>query len=65
MRFWLKEIRKMKKLTQIDISEKTQIKQATYCNIENGRRDPSVSLAKRIGEVLHLNWTLFYEENAS
>ena len=64
MNQWLIERRKMRGLSQKDISEKVGISQPSYCNIENGNRQPSVTTAKRIAEVLGFDWTEFFERNA-
>ena len=52
-------------LTQAELADVLAVSEHYVYLIEAGLRKPSVSLAKRIGEVLHLDWTLFYEENAS
>ena len=62
MRNWLKELRDNHKLSQMQIAEMTGITQNYYSNIENDERRPSPEVAKRIAEVLHFNWTKFYED---
>lgn len=32
-----------------------------YSMIEKGERRPSVNLAKKLGEILGTNWTVFFE----
>lgn len=32
------------------------IRQAHYSRIESGKRTPSVQLAKKLGEILKINW---------
>lgn len=59
---WLEAIREKEELTQSDVSKKVGIAQATYCNIENGKRSPSVSVAKRIAAVLGFDWTRFFDD---
>ena len=53
-RKWLKELRKAKRLTQVDIAERLGISQNHYCNIENGlkQKDLPLSMARKISEVL-------------
>ena len=58
---WLKEIRAKKKYTQEQMSKEIGVAQNTYCNIENGKRRPSVEVAKKIAEVLDFDWTKFFE----
>lgn len=62
MQTWLVAIRKAKKMTQKDVCDVASIAQASYCNIELGKRRPSVPVAKRIAEILGFDWTRFYEE---
>ena len=45
--FWLKEIRIKKKYTQEQMSKEIGVAQNSYCNIENGKRRPSVEVAKK------------------
>ncbi len=58
----LKENRKEKNKTQKEIAELTGITQQMYSNIENGKRRPSVAVAKKIAEVLNFDWTLFFKD---
>lgn len=44
--------RKQKGMTQKDISNKIGITRAAYANIENGKRNPSYHMAKRISNEL-------------
>lgn len=59
---WLKAIRESKNLSQEEISRSVDITQASYSNIENGKRTPSVPVAKKIAAVLGFDWTRFYDE---
>lgn len=56
----LSDIRKKRGLTQEMVAERAGIKRASYTNIEQGRRTPSVETAKRIADVLHFDWTEFF-----
>jgi transcriptional regulator with XRE-family HTH domain len=38
------------------------ISESMYSLIENGKRRPSVDVAKRIAAVLNFDWTLFFEK---
>lgn len=58
----LKEHRKNARLTQSTLSELCECGRTTICMIENGKLRPSVKLAKRIGNVLGVDWTLFYAD---
>lgn len=59
-REWLINLRKDLGLTQYDVSKKINITQQMYGYIENGKKTPSPKTAKKIGEVLNFDWTLFY-----
>lgn len=62
MRIWLKNIRKNKRLTQIEVAKMTYVDVTMISKLELGRRDPSVKLAKKIAEVLDFDWEQFYED---
>jgi len=62
MRKWLLAIREERKLSQKSVSEMIGISQPSYCNIENGKRNPYVKTAQAIATVLGFEWTRFYEE---
>jgi len=62
LRTWLKLIRENSKLNQYSVAHEARISQQFYSFIENGKRDPSVKVAKRIAEVLDFDWTRFYEK---
>ncbi|UHA72160.1 helix-turn-helix transcriptional regulator [Paenibacillus sp. 481] len=49
--------------TQTEVAKMSFINRSSYCNIESGRRDPSVQVAKRIGRALHFDWKHFFEKN--
>ena len=59
----LKAIRRGKGLTGAEVSVQAGISQQHYSWIENGRRRPSVEVAKRIAAALGFEWTRFYEED--
>lgn len=62
MREWLSCFRAENKMTQEEVSNAVGISRSSYCNIENGGRNPSVETAKKIAEVLHFDWTRFYAD---
>lgn len=62
MRTFLKEARNKKGMTQRDVANVAGMNRVVYCELENGKRNPSVKLAKKIAKVLGFNWTKFYEE---
>ncbi|TCT23352.1 helix-turn-helix protein [Melghiribacillus thermohalophilus] len=64
-REWLQDKRNNIGYTQEQVANLTGIKRAYYTQIELGQRRPSVSVAKRIGEVLGFNWTIFFNEECS
>ena len=57
------DLRKEKGLTQFEIAERAGVPQQFYNYIENGRRRPSVSVAKKIAAVLGFDWTEFYDDD--
>lgn len=61
----LKEKRTKKKLTQIEVADMCEISRSYYTHIENGTKIPTVKVAKKIGSVLDLDWTIFFENECS
>ncbi|MEC1479212.1 MULTISPECIES: helix-turn-helix transcriptional regulator [Bacillus] len=61
MRKWLIEHRG--KQSQETIAKKVCISRGAYANIELGKRNPSVQVAKRIADELGFNWTIFFEND--
>lgn len=57
-RKWLASMRGER--TQEDIALILGIHRAHYSHIEKGTRTPSVDLAKKIGNELNFDWTLFF-----
>lgn len=57
----VRDKRKEKGLTQTELAQQVNVAQSMICNIENGLRVPSVTVAKRIGAVLGFNWALMFE----
>lgn len=49
-------------LTQADVAKRCGITQSMYSQIERNLKKPSVGTAKKIGAVLKINWTRFFEE---
>ena len=47
---FITELRKEKNLTQKELAERTGIDQADISKLENGTRNPSVNLLKRLAE---------------
>ena len=59
----LKEVRKKRKYTIVDMSEKLEISPAYYCQLERGKKKLSYSLAVQIAEIFHKKPDqLFYED---
>lgn len=61
MRDWLKKKRLEEGKTQAEVAKKAGIARTTYAMIEQGERDPSVTVATKIAEALNFEWTLFFE----
>lgn len=62
MREWLESKRKEKNLTQEQVAELSSVARTTYAMIEQGKRDPSVKVAKSIAETLNFNWAIFFDD---
>ena len=58
----LKRLREDAQLTQKELAYACKCERSMIGKIENGKVNPSVSLAKRIANELGFDWTAFYEE---
>ena len=56
----LEEKRMKMHMKQEEIAEKVGISRQYYNMILNGKRKPSVDLAKQLGTVLQIDWTIFF-----
>ena len=61
----IKNLRKQKGLIGVEMANLCGISQQHYNYIENGKRRPSVQVAKRIADALGFDWTKFFEEHDS
>lgn len=64
-RIWLKVKRIDKKMTHDDVARVCGIERAYYTMIEQGKRRPSVRVAKAIAKVLDFDWILFFGEDSN
>lgn len=55
MRNWLKQLRKERGLTQLQVAESAYINRAYYSQIEQGIRTPSIEVASGIAKILDFN----------
>jgi DNA-binding XRE family transcriptional regulator len=51
-----------KKLSQKELAEMVGISAPSYCLIENGKTNPTISHAKKIANILRFNVLKFYED---
>lgn len=58
----LREFRRKAKMTQAKLAERSGVSQGYIAHIESGRRVPSVKKAKKIAEVLGIDWVLLFKE---
>ncbi len=58
----LKRYRFENNLTQQEFCEKFDFNRSTIASIESGINQPSVSTAKKLADILGVNWSSFYEE---
>ena len=57
----LKELRKEKGLSQLELGQRCGVSRQMICEIERGAKNPSVNLAKKLGKLLNVKWYLFFE----
>ncbi|AUN13562.1 transcriptional regulator [[Clostridium] sordellii] len=63
MRTNLKEVRKNKNLTQLQVANKLNIERSYYTKIERGQRTPSLDIALKIKEILNYNDDDIFKNN--
>ena len=61
MRQWLIELRTSKKMSQENIAVACGISRQYYSFIENGSRNASVKVAKKIADALGFDWQRFFD----
>lgn len=64
MREWLKKTRQNANMTMKQVAEAVGISECYYSQIENGTRNASVLVAKKIADTLGFSWQRFFEEVA-
>lgn len=50
---------------QEEIAEATGITRPAYTMIEAGSQNPSVTMARKIGTIMNLDWTIFFEDQGN
>lgn len=60
-RTWFKSVRENQDITQENLARKLGVTRQHIGLIENGVTNPSPELAKKIGEILEIDWTKFFE----
>ncbi|WP_155286094.1 helix-turn-helix transcriptional regulator [Lacticaseibacillus zhaodongensis] len=65
MRTWLKDLREESGMTQEQVAEQAKLSRPAYTMIENGNRNPSVPVAKRLGAALKVEWTYFFDTDGN
>lgn len=63
MRTNLKEVRKNKNLTQLQVANKLNIERSYYTKIERGQRTPSLDITLKIKEILNYNDDDIFKNN--
>lgn len=60
----IRKLRKEKKLTQEQLGDKVGVVHTMISNIEVGRTQPSVQVAKALGRELGFDWWKFFEQGS-
>lgn len=63
MRYWLRNLRNDKYLTQSKLAKLAGVDVTMISKIELGERRPSVEVAKKIAAVLGFDWTRFFSDD--
>ena len=62
MRNWLENARKSKGYTKSNLAKAVGLQISSIGKYERGEHRPSPEVAKKIGIVLDINWTRFFDE---
>ncbi|MDR1761670.1 MAG: helix-turn-helix domain-containing protein [Bacteroidales bacterium] len=62
MRLWLRELRGKAGMSQTEIANLVGIDVTSIGKYENGKRRPSIEVAKKIAALLNFDWTLFFAD---
>ncbi len=63
MRYWFKQARELKNLSQGKLAKQIGVSRQFIGMIENGKATPRPEKAKALALILDLDWTFFYETN--
>lgn len=58
----VRELRNLRGMKQVELAEKAQIAQAYLSEIENGKTEPSLSVLKRLADVLEVSVSELIDE---
>lgn len=62
MRDWMVKKRKKLKLSQSAVASAVGISRGHYSDIENGRRDPSGKVAKKLADFFKVDMAIFFKD---
>lgn len=48
-------LRKLRKWSQLDLALESDVNKNYICDLENGRRNPSLSILERIADAFHIS----------
>lgn len=60
----LRRIRTEQKLSANKLAVMCGVTRQHISNIEHGKVKPSVDFAKKLGTILHCDWTVFFRDNS-
>lgn len=58
---WLREMRISNNMSLISVSKQIGVTNGYLSLIENGKRKPSVVVAKKLAKLYKMDWTKFFE----
>lgn len=58
----LKELRELNRFSQEQLAEMVGCSRSTIAAIEVGNMQPSISMAKKLGEALEIDWATLYPD---
>ena len=60
----LRHIREEHKISANKLAIMCGVTRQHICNIEQNKVRPSVDLAKKLGTILHCDWTVFFNDHS-
>lgn len=65
MRNWFKEAMEKQSISRVEIAKEADVTPEYIYMITTGERNPSVQLAKKLADILGIEWPKFFDKNTN